>query len=255
MQTQAGQTKAKLRAAIPAGRIQPGGGRSRAAGLSWPRSNEPLLVGSGGWGPGRGGLWRAHGCCQPGGRGWLESGAGCCHQCFSRNKSSSLGRFTPNCHLRLPNTHVPAVVSASPGHRGDASPQARSPSAAPSVCLVLSLSTFTSRTLRGLSLPLPPSQSCTTWVIPASPAPGGTSIPGPQPSFSPHGKQDQGFSSCKRGRGGRGSSLVPGVSIMRCIPLLGASHARSGPYLGMEDSGVKIQLWTLPGETEAGGLS
>lgn len=46
MQTQAGQTKAKLRAAIPAGRIQPGGGRSRAAGLSWPRSNEQRWVGA-----------------------------------------------------------------------------------------------------------------------------------------------------------------------------------------------------------------
>ena len=73
-QTQAGQTKSKLRATIPGWRLPSHtGGHRQAVGLSWPRSNKPLFVGSGGGGQAGGGLWRAHGCCQTRGRGWLES--------------------------------------------------------------------------------------------------------------------------------------------------------------------------------------
>lgn len=96
------------------------------------------------------------GAVKPGVGGGWRVGLGCCHQCFSWNKSSSLCRFTPNCHLHLPNTHVPAVVSASPG----ASPRRVSSSTEPISCsLSLSRSLSFDFHLKNSSWPLslPPS--------------------------------------------------------------------------------------------------
>ena len=83
----------------------------------------------------------------------------------------------------------------------------------------------------------PPSRLRITWVTPASPAPGGFSSPGPQPSLSAPREQDRGASSGKRGRGGSGLQVhstpgFPESPPRGCSSSRPHTHACSEPSFG-----------------------